>query len=120
MTYQVLADEYGIDLQKSLDKKTGMYTIPAYIVAITKLAKQLEPIGKNLIAVAGKYGYTPESVVEAIADLTYEFNDVNFADFWSTIGGEFYYTDSRQLELFTNEGEAISPLEDNGLTKPAE
>lgn len=93
--------------------KDGKVTLPYYAYAILYAAKALAPAYEQIKNSVGTESYL-EAVQSAIED--YE----NFYEFIERIGGEFYYTDSRQGLLFDEEG---NPTEDayqeDGLSKPS-
>lgn len=105
--------------QVRYNKADKTITIPSAALEIAKLINQFKPLEKEIVASLANYGYDTVkhmfNLVEAIDSLVSE--GISFEELLTNIGGEFYYTDSRQLSLFDDAGnvtpEAIS---DSGLS----
>ena len=93
--------------------------MPRVVYDVAQLIKILQPAEKDIIRLLNDYGYDTRSnmfdLVEAISILA-TAEKIPFDEFLSRIGGEFYYSDSRQGELFNSDGSA--KLTEEGLSKP--
>lgn len=89
------------------DRASSSMIMPRSIYDIAQLVKLLQPVEKDVIRALADFGYNTSSnlfdLVEAISILA-TGEQVSFEDLLTRIGGEFYYSDSRQGELFTEEG----------------
>lgn len=93
------------------EKESTSMVMPRNVYDVAQLIKLLQPIEKDVIRLLNDYGYNTGShmfnLAEAVSILT-TGEQISFEDFLTGIGGEFYYSDSRQGELFTEDGRALT------------
>jgi len=104
------------------DKASKTITMPRSVYDIAQLVKIFKPAEKDIIRTLANYGYDVTghmfnlSEALGICALT---EGLSFEDFLAGIGGEFYYTDSRQGTIFDEYGNPTKDAyQEDGLTKP--
>ena len=90
------------------DKQNKTITLPKVALNIAKIIREAQPMTDQLIQAWRLKGnnITPKWNYD-ISDIIWDFlvqEELSFEDFLSLIGGEFYYKDSRQLQLFDEFG----------------
>ena len=89
------------------EKDSSSMVMPRNVYDVAQLVKLLQPVEKDIIRLLNDYGYNTRAhmfdLVEAISILA-TAEQISFEDLLAGVGGEFYYSDSRQGNLFTEEG----------------
>ena len=105
------------------NKQNKTITLPKVALNIAKIVREAQPMTDQLIQAWSLKGnnITPKWNYD-ISDIVWDFlvqEELSFEDFLSLIGGEYYYKDSRQLQLFDEYGNPTeAAIQEDGLSTP--
>ena len=113
------AQYFAEQVKYDASKKT--LTLPQLVYDVAQLINIFKPVEKDVIGLLAQYGYDTTghmfNLAEALSALVTGEN-VSFEDFLIGLGGEFYYSDSRQGQLFDDYGNPTKEAEQlNGLSQ---
>lgn len=99
------------DINFVYDKATKQITVPEYAVTLAKMIPEALQLEDQIFADLTIQGYDLETISFNIVDAldTLLSENMSAEDFFTEVGGEFYYSDSRQGLLFDENG---NPTED--------
>ena len=113
------AQYYAEQIKYDASKKT--LTLPQLVYDVAQLINIFKPVEKDVIGLLAQYGYDTVghmfNLAEALSALV-TADSISFEDFLIGLGGEFYYSDSRQGQLFDEYGNITKEAEQlHGLSQ---
>ena len=117
----LFSDAYGIDFE--YNKATKSITVPQYALDLINIIRDIQNtkgLVDSIIQAASLKDYDTDiySLVELL-DALIDEQGMSFTDFLESVGGEFYYSDTRQVELFDEFGNPTeNAFTEEGLSQP--
>lgn len=113
------AQYFAEQVKYDASKKT--LTLPQLVYDVAQLINIFKPVEKDVIGLLAQYGYDTTghmfNLAEALSALV-TADSISFEDFLIGLGGEFYYSDSRQGQLFDDYGNPTKEAEQlNGISQ---